>query len=185
MWLISLCTIFVVGFNNFHILLLFETYHWSFFVLWLVIFDLLFYATYILAWDYWIVCEVKIIYCLPYLSDLSSEVTICCQVAIPGTDGNEHCTSVDGCLKWCGCLVQYIHILGISVGEITVCLLLLPDTSIRLTFPIEGFHYYHIYLNTVQCHFGLFEIPLLNIHFHWSKDKNVSVKLPNLIYFCV
>ena len=57
------------------------------------------------------VCEVKIIYCLPYLSDLSSEVTICCQVAIPGTDGNEHCTSVDGCLKWCWFLVQYIHIL--------------------------------------------------------------------------
>ena len=115
LWIISLCTIFVVGFNNLIIIrfcscLLFIIGPFS--ALWLVIFDLLFYATFVLAWDYLIACEAKILYCLPYLTDLSSEVTICCQVAIPGTDGNEHCTSVDGCLKWCWSLVQCIHING-------------------------------------------------------------------------
>jgi hypothetical protein len=111
-------------------------------------------------WYEFIVCETKIIYCLPYLSDLSSEVTICCQVAIPGTDGNEHCASVDGCLKWCWSLVQYIYcsIFLVSVGEMTVCILLLLDTSIRLTYPTERFHFYHICLNTVQCHFGLLDL---------------------------
>jgi len=46
----------------------------------------------------------------------------------------------------------------VNVGEMTMCLSLLLDTSIRLTFPVEGFHYYHICLNTVQFHFGLFDL---------------------------
>lgn len=155
LWIISLCTIFVVGFNNLQILLLFEIYHWSFFCI--VISNIWFsFLCNFRIGKRLFVCEAKIKYCLPYLPDLSSEVTICCQVAIPGTDGNEHCTSVDGCLKWCWSRVQCIRILG-KLGKMTVHLLLLLDTSIRLIFPAEGFHYYHICLNTIQCHFRLFD----------------------------
>jgi hypothetical protein len=119
-----------------------------------------------------------------YLSDLSSEVTICCQAAVPGTDGNEHCTSVDGCLKQCWSLVEYIKALGKCGRNNNV---FITVSCIRLVFHTERFCYCHIYLNTVQHHFRLLDLRFTYVTFIFS-DPKTRMSLLNylhLIFFCV
>ena len=80
-------------------------------------------------------------------------------------------------------LLCSIYIFLVSVGEMTVCLLLLLDTFIRLTFPVEWFHYYHICLNTVQWHFGLFNLRFPYWTFSFIDPKTRMSVLNYLIYY--